>query len=101
MLTSGSIENVRAEVLERGGELRRIRSLIDRAAGGVGAVLCVEGEAGIGKTAMLQETRAMAERAGLAVLSARGGELERDFAHGVARQLYEPELRHAPAGRAS
>jgi hypothetical protein len=28
--------------------------------------------------------------AGDTVLAARGGKLERDFAHGIARQLYEP-----------
>src|SRR4029079_1713467 len=36
--------------------------------------------------------RRRAEDAGLAVLRARGGELERDFAFGVVRQLFEPAV---------
>ena len=33
------------------------------------------------------------------MLRARGGDLERDFAHGVVRQLFEPLLSAADAGR--
>src|SRR4029450_3327915 len=54
-----------------------------------------EGEAGIGKTALLGVARDLA--AGDTVLAARGGKLERDFAHGIARQLYEPLFRATPA----
>ncbi|MDQ3647724.1 MAG: LuxR C-terminal-related transcriptional regulator [Actinomycetota bacterium] len=96
MTTSAGIGG---ELLEREAELARLRALIELAADGNGCVLLVEGEAGIGKTSLLGAARGLGEDAGLAVLSARGGELERDFAHGVARQLYEPPLRGAPPAR--
>src|SRR4029453_3920573 len=57
----------------------------------VGVVL-VQGPAGIGKSWLLAETRALGEERGLCVLSARGGELERDFPFGIVRQLFESQL---------
>ncbi|MFG2795018.1 LuxR C-terminal-related transcriptional regulator [Streptomyces sp. NPDC048419] len=62
---------------------------------GVGGVLVVEGPAGIGKTRLLREARVLASGAGLKVLSARGTTLERGFAFGVVRQLFEPVLTSA------
>ena len=52
----------------------------------------IEGPAGIGKTALLAEARTAAARGGMRVLRSRGTELERDFAFGVVRQLFEPPL---------
>ena len=46
----------------------------------------------MGRTRLVAETRRRAEDAGLRVLRARGGELEREFAFGVVRQLFEPAL---------
>lgn len=43
---------------------------------------------GIGKTALLDAATARAEAMGMAVLRARGGELERDFPHGVVRSCW-------------
>ena len=57
----------------------------------------VEGSAGIGKTRLLAEARAIAASMGFQVLSARGGELERDFAFGLVRQLFEPLVATASA----
>lgn len=54
--------------------------------------MLLEGPAGIGKTALLQAARGCAERAGFTVLTARGGELERELGSGIARQLFEPLL---------
>jgi len=85
------------ELLEREGEVARLQTLIDAAAAGEGRVVLVEGDAGIGKSAILRKARGLAGAAGLTVLLARGGELERGFAHGVARQLYEPPLNAARA----
>ena len=81
-------------LLERTGELEAIRSLLDRCVAGEGAVLIVEGPPGIGKTALLESARALAlaPDAGVRVLSARGGELEREFAHAVVRELFERPL---------
>ena len=50
----------------------------------------VEGPAGIGKTVLLAVARDAAEGEGFRVLRACGGELEREFAFGVVRQLVEP-----------
>lgn len=84
-------------LLEREQELARLGALIGSAAAGEGRVLLIEGEAGIGKTSILRAALHLGDAVGVTVLHARGGRLERDFAHGVARQLYEPLLRQAPA----
>ncbi len=57
----------------------------------------IEGPAGIGKTALLAQTCEAAVDEGLQLLSARGHELEHEFAFGVARQLFElPVARATP-----
>ena len=56
----------------------------------------IEGPAGIGKTALLAQARAAAVESGMRVLRARGAELERKFAFGVVRQLFEPTLADIP-----
>jgi DNA-binding CsgD family transcriptional regulator len=53
----------------------------------------IDGPAGVGKTALLEAARAAAGDAGLLVLRARGAELERAFAFGVVRQLFDEVLR--------
>ncbi len=58
----------------------------------------IEGAPGIGKTRLLAAAAQRARESGLTVLSARGGELERDFAFGIVRQLLEPLLREAGPG---
>ncbi len=77
-------------LLERAAELSAIDELIASVHGGAGGLLVVEGAAGIGKTALLVRARQRARDAGLRVLGARCGELERAFAFGVVRQLFEP-----------
>jgi DNA-binding CsgD family transcriptional regulator len=56
----------------------------------------VEGPAGIGKTALLAAAAGVPAGKGFRWLRARGGELEREFAFGVVRQLVEPVLAGAP-----
>ena len=85
------------ELIERDRELRCLASVSDATRAGSGRVVVVEGEAGIGKTALLRAAAAMFEGDGIATLKARGGELERDFGFGVARQLFEPALAGLPA----
>jgi len=80
---------VTAELLEREAELDAVDASIARARAGRGSVLLVEGPPGIGKTALLEAARERAGEAGFTALRARGSELERDFAFGVARQLFE------------
>ncbi|MEO3813459.1 AAA family ATPase [Sphaerisporangium sp. B11E5] len=80
-----------SSLLERDNELTALRSFTTGLAAGAGLLL-VEGPAGIGKTRLLREARAMAQAAGARVLSARCTELDRDFAFGAVRQLFEPLL---------
>jgi DNA-binding CsgD family transcriptional regulator len=80
-------------LLERESELGRLDRLLEDARGGEGRLALVEGEAGIGKTALLDALRGRAGAEEYLVLTARGGELEREFPHGVVRQWFEPLLR--------
>ncbi len=85
------------ELVEREAELARLQALLTAAADGRGGAVVVEGPAGIGKTSLIDAAGRLAADAGIARLSARGGELERDFAYGVVRQLLEPRLLRAEA----
>jgi DNA-binding CsgD family transcriptional regulator len=82
-------------LLERSNELNVLRAAIADARAGTGGLVLIEGPAGIGKTALLAQTRDAAADAGLRVLSARGHELEHEFAFGVARQLFEVPVARA------
>jgi DNA-binding CsgD family transcriptional regulator len=81
-----------APLIERGDELARLEAVLDQAVAGHGSFVVVEGPAGMGKTALLAGARASAEARGMRVLRGRGAELEREFAFGVVRQLFEPAL---------
>ncbi|HEV2814205.1 MAG TPA: ATP-binding protein, partial [Solirubrobacteraceae bacterium] len=83
------------ELLERDAELARIADAVDAAGRGSGGVVFLQGQGGIGKTRLLGEGARVAEHSGLAVLRARGRELERDVAFGIAFQLVEPVLADA------
>ena len=79
-------------LLERERELLIIEDAVRRAGAGTGSLLVFEGEHGSGKSALLHEAIAAAERTGALPLRATGAELERDFPFGVALQLLEPVL---------
>ena len=79
-------------LLEREGELAALHAYVDSASSGVGRLVAIEGRAGIGKTRLVAEARSIATQGGVAVLAARGGELEQEFAYGIVRQLFEPVL---------
>ena len=83
------------QLIERSEELARIESALGEARTGHGMFLVIEGPAGIGKSALLAAARTVAADGGMRVLRARGTELERDFAFGVVRQLFEPPLAEA------
>jgi DNA-binding CsgD family transcriptional regulator len=83
------------QLLERSEELARIESALAEARSGRGTFVVVEGPAGIGKTALLAAARTAAADGGMRVVRSRGTELERDFAFGVVRQLFEPPLAEA------
>lgn len=86
-------------LLDRDAELEALRRTLDDARDGQGRVVIVEGEAGIGKTALLGRVRGAAGDSGFTVLSAAGADLEREFAWGVARQLFEPLVYGTSAAR--
>ncbi len=89
-LTAGHID-----LRERVTELEQIERLLGDLLAREGRALLIQGQAGIGKTALLDVARRRADDRGIAVLTARGGELEGHFPFGVARQLFEPVLLHA------
>ena len=94
-LTAGHVD-----LRERATELEQIELLLADVLGGEGRALLIQGQAGIGKTALLEVARRRATQQGIAVLTARGGELEGHFPFGVARQLFEPVLlRASPEAR--
>ena len=100
---SGALVSVSSGVtvgrlLEREVALAHVDRVFGQVAAGVGAVVVVEGPAGIGKSELVAAARAGAQERGFEVLRARGSELEEEIAFGVARQLLEPMLRAASPG---
>ena len=85
-------------LLERDDELELARSLSTAAAAGDGALLLVEGPAGMGKSTLLASVLAVAEEEGLRPLLGIGSELDAAFPFGVARDLLGPAVRDAGGG---
>lgn len=81
-----------APLLEREDQLALVELLLVEARDGRGVVVLFEGAPGIGKSRLLNAACEAAETLGIQVLSARGGELERDFSYGVVRQFFEARL---------
>jgi DNA-binding CsgD family transcriptional regulator/tetratricopeptide (TPR) repeat protein len=73
-------------LVERDEELARVHACVEGAREGHGAFLAIEGEAGIGKSALLASGVAHGREFGLTLLAARASELERGFPFGVVRQ---------------
>jgi DNA-binding CsgD family transcriptional regulator len=76
-------------VVGRDQELAMVAGALERARSGAVA-LRVEGEAGVGKTTILNALLDRAREAGMRVLRAVAGELERDLPHVVLGDLLEP-----------
>lgn len=95
------------DLVERRTELAAVEAALDRVPE-EGQVVMVRGIAGIGKTSLLEHAAASAAARGWTVRSARGDELEADFAFGVVLQLLESaaaerggdDLFEGPAGLA-
>ena len=84
-------------LLERESELALLGTLLGQARAGRGAVVAIEGPAGIGKSGLLAAACAMAAGHGFRRLRARGRELEAGMAFAVASQLLEPPVVAASA----
>ncbi|HEX4305103.1 MAG TPA: AAA family ATPase [Solirubrobacterales bacterium] len=78
-----------APLFEREPELGRLHAAAAAARDGAGGLLLVEGDPGIGKTALLAAAAEIAAEEGLAVFAARGGELEESSGFGIVQQLLE------------
>jgi tetratricopeptide (TPR) repeat protein len=84
-----------ASLWERDEEVAAVARAVGRLCEGrssSGGLLVFRGEAGLGKTALLAETRRIAEARGCTVWSARGGETLRSVPFNVVRQLLQPAL---------
>lgn len=87
-------------LLDREEELAELGTLLPRARGGAGSALVIETGAGVGKSRLVAAACERADREGMSVLTASGSELERAFAYGVVRQLFErPVARMLPETR--
>ncbi len=88
-------------LMERAEELEQLAGVLGEARAGHGAIAVAEAPAGHGKTALLRALRARATAAGFRVLTATGAALEREFAFGLVRQLFEPVLPDGTAASAN
>ena len=85
-------------LLERDSELQAVSRLLANAGAGRGRLLVVEGQAGLGKSTLIDQLEALAISDGFVVLRAAGRELEQALGWGVARALFEPWLLARPLG---
>ncbi|MFE2101400.1 ATP-binding protein [Streptomyces sp. NPDC059468] len=84
-----------ASLWERDAEIATVTRTLDVLCAdqsSAGSLLVFRGEAGLGKTALLAETRRIAERRGCTVWYARGGETLKSVPFNVVRQLLQPAL---------
>src|SRR5438270_2641873 len=79
-----------APLVEREWELAVLEQCLTDAREGNGGVIVVEAPAGKGKSRLLASAGDTAREAGMQILGAHGNALEREFAFGVALQLFEP-----------
>lgn len=82
-------------LLERDTELAELRAGMEGLSDKQSGFFAVVGPTGAGKTRLLSEARHLAGRSSVRVLTARALELEREYAYGVVRQLFEPSLASA------
>src|SRR4051794_17538801 len=80
------------QLVERDVELAALEAVLADAGAGQGRALLLEGEAGIGKTALLSAACATAREGGPRLLRAHGAPLDEGVAYGIARQLLVPAL---------
>ena len=81
-----------ATTLERETELDCIAAALDGAADGRGSLVVIEGPAGIGKSRLVDDARALAKLRGFGRLWAVGDELERAMPWAVVRQMVERSI---------
>ncbi len=80
------------DLVGRRTEREEVERLLAEARAGRSGALAVFGEAGVGKTALLEHVRALAARSGFRVESSVGLEAETQFVFGALHQLSKPLL---------
>ncbi|MEV1076967.1 BREX system ATP-binding domain-containing protein [Streptomyces sp. NPDC050211] len=78
------------DLVGRRRETALLRHALDQASAGAGSAVVLRGEAGIGKTALLDWTAVQARGHGFTVLRAVGSEAEADLAFGALHQVLRP-----------
>jgi DNA-binding CsgD family transcriptional regulator len=86
------------ELLERDDERALLEEAVAAAGNGAGAVVVIDGPAGIGKSRLLAHAGAHAESEGIRVLAAHGIEFEQEIPFGVAAELFDSCLAGTEAG---
>src|SRR5436305_13568252 len=81
-----------AALLEREHEVERVHAVLGAVGHQRGGALVIEGAAGLGKSRLLEQARAVAPSLGVRVLSALASDLEQGYPFGVMRQLFERPL---------
>jgi DNA-binding CsgD family transcriptional regulator len=84
-------------LLGRHGERHRVEQLLGEAKAGHSGTLVVRGEAGIGKTALLENVGTRADELGFRTERSTGAEAETQFAYAGLHQVCAPLLDHMPA----
>lgn len=84
-------------LLGRHAECRRIEQLLGEAKAGSSGTLVVRGEAGIGKTALLEQLHTRSKEVGFRVETSTGIEAETQFAYAGLHQVCAPLIDHMPA----
>ena len=97
---------MRGGLLQRSCELAALERQLQQVRAGAGRVIVVEGPAGVGKSSLLRAVAQSASGAGVRVLRAWAGPLEREAGWGVVRQLFGPtaagpEWEHLGVGAAA
>jgi predicted ATPase len=75
-------------LLERENELWRIGGALDALSEGLWTLVVLQGPGGIGKTRLVRAALELARVPRLQVVSATGGELERELSFGLVGQLF-------------
>jgi DNA-binding CsgD family transcriptional regulator len=83
-------------LLGRHAERRQVEQLLGEAKAGNSGALVVRGEAGIGKTALLEHLRASAEALGFRIETSTGIEAETQFPYAGLHQMCAPLLDQLP-----
>jgi len=85
-----------ADLVGRGPETERLALLVSRIGDGTGEALLLSGDAGVGKTSLLDLAASLAADAGIRLLRAAGSQFEADLSYAALHQLIHPCLDEVP-----